>query len=294
MNIDTVFNDDCQKYLDNNELFVGSLTRPTYSFTKMDEFKHKLVDDPVEGAWIYWHEMLARAHMAAVTSVYRSRQWVESISISAQHSNALGFAASLRGLIESAADTATSLIKVPMTLAEQHKEIDKMLRRKPLKRGFMINSELEDELIHFVFARKLGKDSPAPRSHAAKTVSEYLKILDNANISGIRDTYQKLCDLTHPGASSILIWLSASESEENWRLQLGQEDDVIEFLATDHERLILELLMYAFNAPALVLAVLNYFPPKDFHTPKIKHWNLSGIPAWVDISKRLRKAKIYA
>lgn len=294
MDVDLVFNADCRRILDTTDLLINRLTTPQYSFMDMEEYERKSMEDPLACMQVYWTEMLARAHMAAVTSIYRNKQWVDSIVVSVQNDNALGFAASMRGLIESSADSASSLLKVPVTLAESHKDIDRALRRKPLKHGIFMNPELEDELIHFLFARKLGKDSGAPRSHAAKFVTEYIKVLEKADIAGVKETYQKLCDITHPGMTSITIWLSVTESLLEWKLQLGQEAKVIEYLATDHEDLMLQLLMYAFNAPLLILAVLNYFPPKDYHTPKIKNWNLAGIPAWRhDISKKLRKARNY-
>lgn len=191
MDVNSVFNADCRRILDTTDLLINSLTTPEYSFMDMEEYKRMSLEDPLAGMQVYWTEMLARAHMAAVTSVYRNKQWVDSISVSVQNDNALGFAASMRGLIESSADSASSLLKVPVTLAECHKDIDKALSCKPLKRGFSLSPELEDELIHFLFARKLGKDSEAPRSHAAKFVTEYIKVLEKANIAGVKETYQK-------------------------------------------------------------------------------------------------------
>jgi hypothetical protein len=49
--------------------------------------------------------------------------------------------------------------------------------------------------------------------------------------------------------------------------------------------------MYAFNTLALILAVLNYFPVPEFHTPGMRNWDLLGIKAWKRIRKKFGKAK---
>lgn len=296
MSASIVFDSNCKLFLKNNELLVSELTTPEYTFIGEHEYRELLHTDWPESLCVYWTEMLARCHLAAVTSIYRSRQWVNAIGLAAEHSNAMGFAASLRGLIESAADTTTSLINVPMTLVMHRKYVDRVLRKKPVK-VFEANKELEDQLIHFLFARKLDKRSAAPESHAAKSVREYLKALERASIAGVTETYATLCDVTHPGAISILIWCTdemRSPSESKWRLKLDQEDQFIELLATQHKDLILHLLMYAFNPAALILAILNYFPLEQFHTPGIRRWNFSGIAAWRDVARRLGRAKPYA
>ena len=50
----------------------------------------------------------------------------------------------------------------------------------------------------------------------------------------------------------------------------------------------LELLMFAFNAPAITLNMLNYFPAEDLHTPQLLNWQLDCIPAWTKCHDELQ------
>lgn len=284
-----IFNSDCQIQISQQQALISTLNRPTYRFIGMDQYTQLTLTNRREANKVYWTEILARAHMAAVTATLRSNQWVNAIDLAAKNSNALAFAANLRGLIESAADTATSQNLVCRVLAEHHSGIENCIAAKHGE-GFYISEELENELIHFLYARKLEKGDDSPKSHRAKSVRAYLTVLEAAQIDGVADTYSTLCDMTHPGMLSIRIWLK-EESNGECRIQGGQEDKIIEGLARRYPNLLRELLLLAFNPPILVLSILNYFSLPEFHTPSLRKCRLSEIKAWERMQKSLRGAR---
>ncbi len=80
-----------------------------YFFMDDDEYEKLSHRDVGEAMQIYWTEILERAHIASVTAILRSRHWLSSVNLAYADRNVLAFAAAFRGLLESAADAATSL-----------------------------------------------------------------------------------------------------------------------------------------------------------------------------------------
>lgn len=117
----------------------------------------------------------------------------------------LMFAAALRGLIESAADTQTALRSVPVKLARRYRRI----RAATLGKLDSIRPQhqIEEDLIHFTHARKLKKSETASDTHRAKQIQEHLDIFTSEKTENIAACYKKLCDYTHPGLSSVWLWV---------------------------------------------------------------------------------------
>lgn len=276
-------------YLEVIEKLPIAVFRKRYTFTDNDEFRKIMASDLPRGQKIYWYEILMRSHMTAATAILRSKRWINGIVSSAKTSNLLAFAATLRGLIESAADTHTALLNVPATLARDHSMITTALVGKADK--VFIVEELEDYLIHYSHARKTKKSEVVPDSHRAQQIRDYIAILEKGEAHRVVECYSQLCDLTHPGASSVWMWLNA-ESDLEIELETRQEQAVINWFLTEYETLYADLFMFAFNMPIVTLAVLNYFPITEFHTPELKDWNLSDIRAWRNISKTLSEVPL--
>ena len=229
---------------------------------------------------IYWGEILARAHLTAVTAMLRSRHWISAIVAATKDRNLLAFAATFRGLIESAADASSALGSIPRTLASGHPQITSALSGE-LRGTFLVSSEIEDELIHFSYARYLSEAhlATAPASHRARKILDYIAVLEKGQVSEVIACYQSLCDLTHPGASSVWMWLSPANGLEI-DLAPNQDESVISHFVAHYRATFLQLLMFAFNPAIITLSVLNYFPIAKFYTPRLLTWDLSGIPAW--------------
>lgn len=251
-----------------------------YVFADTTEFESLCRTDPSRAMQIYWQEILARAHLTAVSGILSSRRWLTAVNEAAENKHLLAFCAAYRGLIESSADTATALANIPPTLARDHAQITRALSGKTGKTFFIV-SEIEDELIHFMYGRKLtpAERAAAPPSHKVRQVREYIQILEQGQVSKVVDCYSQLCDLTHPGASSVWMWLKPVNQTE-MAFASEQDEAIILDFAQTYQTTLLELLMFAFNPAIVTLNVLNHFPVQQFHVSSLRNWDLSDIPLW--------------
>ena len=258
-----------------------------------EEYRDLSLRDLSAGMRVYWTETLQRAHLAAVTAILRSRRWFSGVQHSIAKNNLLVFAASFRGLMESAADASTALIGTPLTLAQ----CTLSDYRGPGRSGYNVICFFRGRRrTHSLFPRAETQDTGAepmpPQSHQARQVQKYMKIFGNLNVDNVSQCYSDLCDLTHPGASSVVMWLeSDDQTGQEFRLSTHQDEALIARFLQEYSAVPLQLLMFAFNAPAITLNVLNYFPVEDLHTPKLLNWHLGGIPAWLRCQDQLERPR---
>jgi hypothetical protein len=101
----------------------------------------------------YVLEIVFRFHAASLITLRRNLLWIESIETSRQHSRLFAFCASLRGFIESSADSFYSLRYAPQNLATYFKTIKDCIDGKETQ-NIHLFKELEDWGIHFLEAGK--------------------------------------------------------------------------------------------------------------------------------------------
>jgi hypothetical protein len=276
---DTLLGRDATLYLGRITPVVNFLTRTPVKYEHManDVFQHLLKKDPPRGMQIYWSELLGRAHFAASASMIRSFQWCQGILSSDRDSLFLPYCASFRGLLESIADTYDALNNVAITLAQHHAPINQCLQGT--SSFIMCSEELEDQLIHFSYARKLEKGEVAPTSHRAKTAADCLAQLSLPNGLSARELYAELCQFTHPAAHSVHYLLI--QANDNSAILFGQgEKSRVRRHAQHHEAYFLPLLMLGFNPGFLVLKVLQSLKAAQYHVPIVDDFNIDNIPAW--------------
>lgn len=251
-----------------------------YNFTATETFRSLIENNPSRAMQIYWGEILGRAHLTAATAILRSRRWIDAVLSAVDDKNLLSFAAALRGLIESAADSSTALNTIPRTLTRYHSHILRALSGNSGRVLFTV-PDAEDTLIHFSYARHLSKAEiqMAPTSHKALKVRDYIQVLEKGKVTNVIECYRTLCDLTHPGASSVWMWLRPV-NELAMNLKADQDDSVIAYFLSEYRTTLVELLMFAFNPALVTLRVLNYFPLTKLHAPALENWDMSGIPLW--------------
>ena len=249
-----------------------------YRFMNPIEYEAILASDPKEGMKIYWYEILARCHISSISSVMRTRRWFSAIEDAVRTANLLAFSAAFRGLLESAADTSTSLGHVPLTIAQFHSLINDALSKQMV--GITTCKDLEDELIHFTHARFIPRSErgKVPSSHNVRLTKDYLEILRKGKVVGVDECYRTMCDLTHPGASSVWMWFDWC-AEEAFESSAKERSIIVDQLRR-HREMIPDLLMFGFNPAIVTLKVLSHFPIPEFHTPQISDWNLSSISLW--------------
>ena len=261
------------------ELSAGAIT---YEFFPPEDFERLLIHEPPRAQRIYWHELVGRAHFAAVSSILRSAQWLKGVQASPEQNLYLPFCANLRSLIESAADSLTGVSGVAQTFAENRAAVNKALGMQSSQ--IMISRELEDQLIHFSHGRKLTKDEVAPQSHSAKSARSYIEQLERLGLAQAHTVYGLLCQVTHPAADSVSHFLSQTGDSE-FALFPHNDRVAIAALIQKHETFLHTLLRYAFNQPIILLRVLLHIDLRQYHSREIARLNLSAMPGWQKCAK---------
>jgi hypothetical protein len=188
----------------------------------------------------------------------RAKRWADAICLMYDNPNFVGWAASVRGLLEGAGDTVDGLLNISPTLAEHHRTIRRCLAGEE-RENFVGYSELEAKLDHFVHARwirtKRGEETPLK----AKDNATYVGILETA-VPGILKLYHKLCAICHPSSESISYFYDYSP-QDGGRLRLAPANDkkAIAAVCDEHPTALADALMMCCNAPLYTLRVLHKF-----------------------------------
>ena len=230
-------------------------------------------------------EVLLSAHLAASTSIIRSARWFEATWREHEAGNLLGWAACCRSLLEAIGDTIDGLLGMGLTIAETMPTLMRGLT------GFdeaLLNfGELEDKLIHFSHARKLGREErgSVPDSHAARQTAYYIQLLESAG--GPATLYAELCQIGHPARGS-LSWMYEGV-EGGFRVGLDRDAEAMAELVRRHRDGLRSLPSLAFNPGLLVLRALVRFGlfPK---LPELRDFSFQGARAWDTIRPLLEAA----
>jgi hypothetical protein len=146
-------------------------------------------------------ELIEKAHLASITALLRAKRWADATCLSYEKENFLSWCASLRGLLESAGDTADSLLNIPITLALRHRDLAHCLAGNE-ERGMVVAEETERQLDHFVHAKWMRTKRREESFLKAKDNVDYISALDAA-IPNIKPLYHRLCSVCHPSNASI-------------------------------------------------------------------------------------------
>jgi hypothetical protein len=261
-----------------------------YVYFDNNEYLKLIIKNPSKASQIYWKEILDRAHLTALITILRNRKWIKGIYIGIENQNIFIFAACLRSLIESIADSMDALVFSSYEMSKVHTLIFQALSGQA--GNFLYrNKPLEDKLIHFLYARKLTKEEHAPDSHKAKKPSDYIKLFKDTEIGEIiKDLYFELCDIVHPGASSVFIFCHGKSHEI--QVDISQDKKIISSILEYYGKVLFSLFEYAFNPSLVTLGVLNYFNLPELHTRELLNIDLALIPIWKDIQQNLKNAPI--
>ncbi|CDF83111.1 hypothetical protein PKB_1753 [Pseudomonas knackmussii B13] len=264
-------------------LIESSIDR-NYVFACEDEF-NKL--PPSEIQKTYWKEIIYRAHWAATSSLIRTKKWLDACNSAIEGENYIAFCSSMRGLLESTTDAYSALGSVPLTLAEVSAHIAKALQGNELK-SVVISEELEDALIHFIFARKLSKNEKAPKSHNAKTASSMIDELDSANLP-FKNFYSDLCQIVHPAAQSI-DWL-INEQDGVYTIAEPKDIDLIKSISGKYQSCIEQLILYPTNISIFIYQVINELPVPELVNTYAKSINSSASPLHEKINRAFTESR---
>jgi hypothetical protein len=251
------------------DICLQKLAGMEYHFLDRDAFDNIQAINPMEASRVYWLEILSRAHWAANSSLARSRSWFDGILNACVSQNYLAFCGCLRSLIEATGDSFPTMIRVAKTLALEFDVVREQLKAQGTT--IVVNKELEDELIHYLFARKLvaKERGTVPDSHKAKQSSEYIgefKILEQTK--ALTDMYLFLCQVVHPAAHSVHSFTRQEAVGPHYvvRFEPAPDKTLIADFVTNNAELLGRLAYLALEPPLWVLHVLHKF---DFG-PQIK------------------------
>jgi hypothetical protein len=247
-----------------------------------DEVWNELVNsgklDPSTYNHVLSLELIDKAHLAAVTALFRNVQWLKSIAVNYQQENFVGWAAATRGLLESVGDIVDGLSIVPSALAAYHLAISAGLAGRQNK-GVYGFSELEHLLDHFVLAKWMR--APKGDVRKAKENHEYVQTIP---LPCVMDLYRRLCGITHPSSASIEYLFEPSS--DGFKVDFGKDAKSIDRLISEFPEVSSSILAYGCNPPLLILRVLHKFGrhPK---LSALRQIDFSPIPAWSQIKRDL-------
>lgn len=242
---------------------------------------------PAELNAISVFEVLMSAHLAASSSIVRSARWFEATWREHQAGNLLGWAACCRSLLEAVGDTIDGLLSVGLTLADGLPMF--MQGLVGFDEGLFNLADLEDKLIHFSHARKVGKveRGAVPPSHVARQTADYIRLLEAAG--GPASLYAELCQIGHPARGS-LSWMY-SQVDGGFRLDPDRDAQAIAEIVDRHRDELHLLPSLAFN-PGLfihrVLVKFGLFP----RLPELRGFGFQGARGWQAIKSRLDAAPV--
>lgn len=262
-----------------------------YGFMQNDLFAK--ITDSRRSQQIYWQEMFLRAHWAAMLNLLRHGRWQAGCVAAYQiPGNFFSFTANLRGLVEAALDAQYSLGAIPMSFAEIHRNIQRVFRGE--RNRILISSEIEDRLIHFVYARKLDKQEQrtVPDSHETLDPKDYRNLigLPEKYREGFRRLYDDLCGYFHPTAIGLGIFWQTLPSGAVQVANLDDRAAITRFVAK-HSDTIQFALSLSLTTSALCLRTMNQFDFPDVRCEAVEQWNFSDIREWEKIKQKLNSAK---
>lgn len=266
---------------------ASDLTKDRYNFEDTEIFKNEALKADTGRGYtgrVYWTEMLCRAHMASVASVFRTTRWIEVAIREHKAGSLYGCASACRSLIESAGDIGFSLGSVAHTVAS----IKDMVKAEIAERSsgpMLVSRELEDSLIHFTHARKILKPEEAPDSHKAMQSFRYIDYVDKMNIPGVKNLYARLCEIVHPAAESVSVTFVSEGGA--WIVDPFHESTVLNHMLAENRSTLAGVVMASYNAPLLILKTLHSF---DLFTklPGLRKYQFDNIPEWNTIDDLLR------
>lgn len=221
----------------------------------------------------YWQELLSRVHYASAISQLRANAWINGMLSGIRDQNFHAFAACLRGLIESIADSCDSLIWVPKHLEKKRDIITSALSGTASVRSYedYLDERLETALIHFSHARGIPKGHAVPDAakHKAKSTNDYLKILKGGPGKSLIPLYGDLCQVTHPSSSSNLPFTLIHQDTSSLSIYEVRNDLSFAFLvgfSMRHKEKFPVIMKLSLDPPRQCLRLIDTFTVNQMST----------------------------
>ena len=240
---------------------------------------------------MYWSETIQRVHVCAATTIKRLTKWYHDVNAAYDAENYFGFCASLRGLVESCADSFYTIGKITDPLCENFAPIEQALNGRA--KTVLLSAEIEDELIHYVFARKRTASERAvtPESHEAKQVRDYLSSIGKQSIV---DLYFELCQVSHASALSLVPFLLATEEHGPVLHEEHIDKELNDNILNRHKGTILGASNLAALPAMCLLLLIDEFDAPITEALKTPHTALEAAvhtSLWKDMETKIRASR---
>jgi len=283
-----IFGDESVLFIDTIRTLIPKLTGSSPDFFESaSEYYWKKSE--ADGLFCYWTELFGRAYIAAAAGLIRHNQWIVGIESCYHTHSYLGLCGCLRGLIESTADAMYTLECFLPTVTPIWSELDSVFSGRPVSRP-IIAKELEDNLIHFVFARHVKKGELVPDGHRALQNRDYIDTIRKADPS-LEAMYCSLVEIVHPAKDSVHWMLQYEQKDTHWKVSLNAGDEAgtaICKILDSNKSALFHLVMLSCNYSLITLKGIRAMNIKGLDLSFMDQVDLSNIPAWNDFEKHIK------
>jgi hypothetical protein len=260
-----------------------------YNYTSAEDFLK--IDSIAEMQLVYWSEIVQRMHVCAATSIKRIKKWYDAANSAYNADNYYGVCASLRGLVEACADTFYTAVRIIDPVCTNFATIEKALKGDATK--VLLSKPIEDELIHYVFARKIAKSEKGilPNSHEANHVRTYL---DSIAHQGVLDLYDELCQVSHPSTISLNPFLLSTEEHTLILHKEKIDRDLNDNLLKRHKAAILTASKMSVLPSMCILKLINEFNAPITEALRTDEQPLQAAiqsDLWKDMEAKIQKSR---
>lgn len=276
------------KFIETIDKYISSQDDWKFTFITNDEFKKLTIDIQNKE---YWLEILKRISLSALLTLCKTNHWAKAINANKEIGNYYSFCASVRGFVESCADSIFSLKKIPLTIAKDYFAIYSSIHKFE---GIVITHEvLENELIHFLQAKKLTKEELKilPNAYQAKHITEYLDETDGIK-DDVKKLYSYLCGISHPGADSNNLFLFDHNNQLiicNDSLQL--EKELIELLVKEQADVVNKLYLASVYYSFELIEIVNRFDVKELLSKIPNNISVTTDQSWNEIEEMFKSSR---
>lgn len=266
----------------------NALSAVVYNYISEEDYQK--IDNIPELQLVYWSEIIQRLHICGATTIQRLKKWYEAINNSYETKNYYGFCASIRGLIEACSDSFFTLSRVIFPIAENFKHINEAIKGNAQRT--VLSEEIEDYLIHYIFAQKLraSERRSSPQSHSAKQVREYLDSLDDDSINQL---YAEMCQVSHPSKMSLIPFIMELEEHGLSLHKKDIDEELNKNLLDKHRDSIYNATAFALGTAQCSLKLINLFEGKlleSLQTDDSAFLSLDGNKLWEDIETKIKES----
>jgi hypothetical protein len=260
-----------------------------YSYTTNEDFLK--AGSMEEMQLIYWSEIVQRIHVCGATSIKRVKKWYDAMQVAYQAKNYFAFCSAIRGLVEACCDTFYTVHRIINPICSAFAAIEVALNGKAKKA--LLCESLENDLIHYIFARKLTKaeKGKVPPSHDAKQVAAYLESVQD---QGIRDLYDEMCQVSHPSTVSLVPFLLSTQEHSLLLHTSDVDDELNKQILLRHKGSILAASNYAILPAMCLLKYTNEFNAPLLEALRTDEEALApaiDAPLWQSMKKQIDESR---